>query len=268
MEAMRPREGEMAGMEIRASGPAADLRRMNDRILLKMALERKDYRRAREETLAEEQAKAALEGSASTEVDVVEIRGLRVQVVAPNGRASVEIVALDIRALHATFRKEPPPRKDPLLLDLGGGGPRTTGEEGARDFDLQGDGRTAPTSFAAEGSAFLALDRNGNGSIDSGLELFGDQHGASDGFAELARFDDNGDGRIDAGDAVFGRLQLLYGDGRTGSLSEGGVTAIGLGSSGGYELDNGDAVLRSGSAYRSDGSVLGAYAMALRQYEV
>lgn len=257
----------MAGMEIRASGPAADLRRMNDRILLKMALERKDYRRAREETLAEEQARAALEGSAATEVDVVEVRGLRVRVVAPNGRAAVEIVTLDARVLHATFRKEPPPRKDPLLLDLSGDGPRTTGEEGARDFDLQGDGRAAPTSFAAGGSAFLALDRNGNGRIDSGLELFGDQHGAADGFAELARFDDNGDGRIDREDAVFSRLQLLYGDGRSESLADAGITVIGLGSGGGYELANGDAVLRSGSAYRSDGSSLGAYAMALRQYE-
>ena len=80
--------------------------------------------------------------------------------------------------------------------------------------------------------ALLALDRNGNGRIDDGRELFGDQHGAANGFAELARFDDNGDGRIDAADAVFDQLRLLRFDAQgrqqLQTLGEAGVSAIDL----------------------------------------
>lgn len=76
-------------------------------------------------------------------------------------------------------------------------------------FDLDADGRMDSISVPTGDDALLALDRNGNGRIDDGRELFGDQHGAVNGFAELARFDDNGNGRIDAADAVFDQLRLL-----------------------------------------------------------
>ena len=60
-------------------------------------------------------------------------------------------------------------------------------------LDLDADGRMDSISVPTGDDALLALDRNGNGRIDDGRELFGDQHGAANGFAELARFDDNGD---------------------------------------------------------------------------
>ena len=56
-----------------------------------------------------------------------------------------------------------PPPQDPLVIDLDGAGPRTTGAEGAQVFDLAGDGVFKPTSFVTGGTAFLALDRNGDG---------------------------------------------------------------------------------------------------------
>ena len=100
-------------------------------------------------------------------------------------------------------------------------------------FDLDADGRTDRISAPSGDDALLALDRNDNGRIDDGRELFGDQNGAANGFAELGKYDDNGDGRIDLQDAVFERLRLLRfdADGRqhSQSLSQAGVAAIELG---------------------------------------
>lgn len=266
----------MAGIAIQAGGPVADLRHQNDRVLLKMALERKGYQQARKETIEED----ALQRNANTastpqtagqtlEVDQVEFHGVAVRIEARDGDATVSVLQVDVSAVHAQLHGEPakPKPKDPLVLDLTGEGPATTGREGGKVFDLQGQGEEAPTSFVTGGSAFLALDRNGNGRIDSGLELFGDQHGAADGFAELARFDANSDGRIDAKDPVYSQLELLYGDGRQDSLADAGITAIDLAHGTGYTLANGDEVLGQGSAYREDGQRLGTYALGLQQFE-
>ncbi|MEO4049038.1 hypothetical protein AAFN46_18375 [Pseudomonas sp. CAU 1711] len=133
--------------------------------------------------------------------------------------------------LNVTANAEPQ-KTDPLVLDLAGNGFATRGLDDPVRFDLDGDGRIDRISAPSGDDALLALDRNGNGRIDDGRELFGDQHGAANGFAELAKFDDNGDGRIDARDAVFGRLRLLRFDAggrqQTQSLAEAGVAAIEL----------------------------------------
>lgn len=98
---------------------------------------------------------------------------------------------------------------DPLALDLNGDGIKTTGVENGYQFDIDGDGRKEQTSFVTGGDAFLAYDKNGNGLIDNGKELFGDQNGQQHGFAELARYDDNLDGKINAQDAIYKELKLL-----------------------------------------------------------
>ncbi|MCU7939324.1 MAG: hypothetical protein KZQ64_15070 [gamma proteobacterium symbiont of Bathyaustriella thionipta] len=64
-------------------------------------------------------------------------------------------------------------------------------------------------SFVNGGDALLAYDRNGNGIIDSGKELFGDNNGYDHGFAELAAYDDNKDGKINAADSIYDKLLLL-----------------------------------------------------------
>lgn len=123
-------------------------------------------------------------------------------------------------------------RGDPLALDLSGMGFTTTGIAGGVDFDLDGDGLPERMSTVYGGTWFLALDRNDNGRIDDGRELFGDQNGARHGFAELARYDDNSDGRIDRQDQVFSRLRLLQLKADGGqvlkTLEEAGVAAIEL----------------------------------------
>lgn len=117
---------------------------------------------------------------------------------------------------------------DPLILDLAGNG-IALAAVGERLFDLDGDGRPDRPAWVQGDDALLVLDRDGNGVIDDGRELFGDQHGAANGFAELARFDANGDGNVDAADPVFEKLRLLFADGRQGGLADHGIVRLRLG---------------------------------------
>lgn len=121
---------------------------------------------------------------------------------------------------------------DPLVLDLAGNGFSTSGLTRPVRFDLDGDGRQDQISVPTGDDALLTYDRNGNGQIDDGRELFGDQNGAANGFAELSKFDDNGDGRIDKQDAIFERLALMRFDAQgrqsSQSLTQAGVSVIAL----------------------------------------
>lgn len=83
------------------------------------------------------------------------------------------------------------------------------------EFDLNMDGQKEQLSQLSSGSAFIALDKNGNGVIDDGSELFGAQTG--DGFAELAQYDDDQNGYINKNDAVFDQL-LIWQPGEKGEL--------------------------------------------------
>ena len=245
---------------------------LRDAILLKMAMEGKDFHAARQEVLA---GKAAETRSSSPEreapagsslkVEATSVRVIHVEgeVTTPNGRLEFEATRIDFSRVGFSSQKQ-----DPLVLDLDGAGPRTTGQDGARAFDLQGDGRVAPTSFVSGNSAFLALDRDGNGRIDSGQELFGDQHGARDGYEELRKFDSDQNGRIDVQDPVYGELRLLFGDQRQLALSAAGIAAIGLDArQAGWTTEAGDDVLRSATAETADGRTLRSYAMGLQRFE-
>ncbi|MGN0366950.1 MAG: hypothetical protein ACI4E5_13590 [Suilimivivens sp.] len=73
-------------------------------------------------------------------------------------------------------------------------------------FDLDSDGDEEQISFAGKGSGFLALDKNGDGKINDGFELFGTCSG--DGFKDLAVYDEDGNGWIDENDSVFSKLKV------------------------------------------------------------
>lgn len=73
-------------------------------------------------------------------------------------------------------------------------------------FDLDSDGKKEEISFAGSGSGFLALDKNGDGVINDGSELFGTSSG--DGFKDLAAYDEDGNGWIDENDGIFKRLKV------------------------------------------------------------
>lgn len=94
--------------------------------------------------------------------------------------------------------------KDPLVLNLDGLVADFT--SGKFTFDLEGDGQQEELPQLAAGSAFLAMDRNNNGQIDNGTELFGVQSG--NGFADLATLDQDGNGVLDEGDKQFAELRL------------------------------------------------------------
>ena len=94
-----------------------------------------------------------------------------------------------------TAAKAQPPQQDPLALDLDGNGFHVSSAADGVNFDLLGNGTAVQTPTLTDGDAWLALDRNGNGQIDSGLELFGNFRGHADGFGDLAEYDSNQDRR-------------------------------------------------------------------------
>jgi len=111
-------------------------------------------------------------------------------------------------------RPASPPRRDPLVLDLDGDGIETTIVTGRAHFDHDGDSFSERTGWVGPDDGLLAMDRNGDGIINDGKELFGNQtilgsgRKAANGFEALAEFDGNGDGRIDSADPAFAQLRV------------------------------------------------------------
>ena len=93
---------------------------------------------------------------------------------------------------------------DPLVISLDGGMPNLSSSKFA--FDIDSDGKSDQISLLKNGSGFLALDRNSNGKIDDGGELFGTKSG--DGFGDLSKYDDDDNGWIDSNDAIFDKLRI------------------------------------------------------------
>ncbi len=116
---------------------------------------------------------------------------------------------------------------DPLVINLGGD--VTSVSDQNFYFDLDGDGEKEYISSLTGDNGFLALDKNGDGMIGDGTELFGTKTG--NGFKELAAYDSDGDGWIDEDDDIFDKLKVWVRDpagDRLLSLKDAGVGAINL----------------------------------------
>ncbi len=136
----------------------------------------------------------------------------------------------------------------PIVVDVLGDGFALTDAASGVAFDIDGDGKPETLAWTAPDSddAWLVLDRNQNGRIDDGTELFGNftsqpVTSGPNGFMALAVFDEpsaggNGDGRIDAKDPVYGRLRLWQDKNHDGvsqpaeliSLPQAGIEALSL----------------------------------------
>lgn len=126
----------------------------------------------------------------------------------------------------------------PVVIDLDGGGFHFTGLDDPVRFDIDADGSLEEIGWieAGSGTAFLVLDRNGNGRIDTGRELFGsatpqplseEPHG----FLALAVFDGpeeggNGDGYLSSIDGVWESLQLWFDEDHDGLTDPGELVPV------------------------------------------
>ena len=172
------------------------------------------------------------------------------------------------------------PPRDPLVLDLNGGGIQTVAIDPARPilFDMDGDGTKHATGWVAAGEAIVVRDINGNGLIDSGRELFGDAtvltrdfnigQLASNGFEALRDLDldSNGtmDGKFDANDVAYSSVKLWQDTNQDGisqagelrTFTELGVASINVsGTASNINLGGGNTQAFTGSFTRTNGQV-------------
>lgn len=94
---------------------------------------------------------------------------------------------------------------DPLMLNINGGTVELTDQW--FEFDLLANGSNKGLLKTAHGSGYLAFDKNNNGVIDNGRELFGPM--TNNGFEELRQYDEDGNGWIDANDSIYSQLGML-----------------------------------------------------------
>jgi len=117
---------------------------------------------------------------------------------------------------------------DPLILNFSGTATQLTDQKFS--FDLNADGNTEDISFV-QGGGFLTLDRNNDGKVNDGSELFGPATG--NGFAELQTYDEDGNLWIDENDSIYQQLRILMkgagGEDIVTSLKQSHVGALYLG---------------------------------------
>ncbi len=157
----------------------------------------------------------------------------------------------------------------PIILDLDGDGVETIGVNAGAYFDHDGNGFAESTGWVGADDGLLVWDRNGDGRINDGKELFGNEtilangSKAPNGYAALGELDTNADGKVDVNDAAFASLKVwkdLDGDGYSAigelfALTDVGVQSINTGATGSTYTDpNGNQHKLTGSFTRTDGT--------------
>ena|GEM_PF-1733830 len=156
----------------------------------------------------------------------------------------------------------------PIVLDLLGTGLDNAFGTKKVAFDMDGNGAPEKLTWLSPGFAFLALDRNGDGRIGSGLEISftQDKPGALTDLEGLAAFDSNGDGKLSSADLRFGEFLVWQDSNADGTsqaselktLTQAGVASIGLTPTPtGRTLANtsGNVTLNTASFTFADGSI-------------
>jgi hypothetical protein len=183
-------------------------------------------------------------------------------------------IPFDVNTDYTAARGWTAPR-DPLVLDLDGDGIETVGIDPLAPilFDHDADGVKTGTGWIQSDDGLLVIDVNGNGTIDSGRELFGDNSllytaldgpvYAADGYAALQIQDSNHDGVVNSLDANFNQLRVwrdlnqdgISQAGELQTLSQAGIASIGVtGTATNTNLGNGNTQVASGSFTRTNGT--------------
>jgi hypothetical protein len=156
----------------------------------------------------------------------------------------------------------------PLVLDLDGDGIQTINIDQGVQFDINADGSMESVGWVSSGDGLLTFDRNADGTVNDGSELFGsafqlaDGSLAQDGFEALASLDGNADGTLDANDSAWGSLQVwkdtntdgVSGEGEMFSLNDLGISSLSLANSASNDMNNGNIVGLEGSYTTTDGN--------------
>ena len=156
----------------------------------------------------------------------------------------------------------------PIVLDLDGHGVNTLAAAQGVNFDLVGTGQVNKVGWVAGGDGLLVMDRNHDGVINNGSELFGmgtilanGKH-AKDGYVAMAEQDSNHDGKLDSHDANWKELKVWVDgnhDGKTDAgelktLDEAGIASLDLHANKGTGSDNGNLIGLVSSYTKTDGS--------------
>ncbi|HBZ8587261.1 TPA: calcium-binding protein, partial [Salmonella enterica subsp. enterica] len=115
----------------------------------------------------------------------------------------------------------------PIIIDLDRDGVETISVEAGVFFDHDGNKFAESTGWVSPDDGLLVFDRDGNGQIDNGSELFGnntaqaDGTNASNGYNALKEYDDNNDGVLNENDAIWNQLQVWQDKNSNGRVDEG-----------------------------------------------
>ncbi|GBG15963.1 4-hydroxythreonine-4-phosphate dehydrogenase, partial [Novimethylophilus kurashikiensis] len=156
----------------------------------------------------------------------------------------------------------------PIALDLNGDGLKTLGISAGVQFDLNAIGQKAQTGWISSEDGLLVLDRNHDGVINDGGELFGtstllsDGQKAANGYVALTELDTNGDGVISAADSSYDELKVWIDANSDGvneagelvSLGDLGISKLNLSASSTSVIDNGNWIGMVSSYETIDGT--------------
>ena len=177
----------------------------------------------------------------------IEIQHLTIDLKINDTEIHIQFDSLRLEFSHLRTNKQTE-KSDPLVLTKNDTPPKISNNK--IQFDLNADGQI--DSFTPYKGYYLALDRNNNGSIDNGSELFGDQHGQSNGFSELQTFDHNSDGFITNEDSVYKQLKLYNLENQNLiSLHSYGVPSLSLQSNNIYPSNKKIDFISTNSSYNS-----------------
>jgi len=161
-------------------------------------------------------------------------------------------------------------RRDPLVLDLDDDGLEIDPLGSGAHFDLDRNGFAEETAWVNKDDGLLVFDRNGDGIINDGGELFGDQTTMADGttaasgFEALTEMDTNGDGIISSEDEKFADLRVwqdansdgFTAEGELKTLKEVGITAIDLENQMvNKDIAGNNTIVREGVYFKDDGTL-------------